>query len=168
MRLEDKVAIITGAGQGIGEAYARRFAKEGARVVVADINAEKGEAVARDLGHVFERVDVAREVRDRVAGRVGPRALAVAAQVGRDEPPSRDEAGNERVPPVRVPTVAVQEERRRAVVGPHETRQRERPGRDADDLRKTTAGDGRRPAAGLRAQVHSCRNRSSARGTTTS
>ena len=48
MRLEDKVAIITGAGQGIGEAYARRFAKEGARVVVADVNAEKGAAVARD------------------------------------------------------------------------------------------------------------------------
>src|SRR5437870_3082420 len=61
MRLEDKVAIITGAGQGIGEAYARRFAKEGARVVVADINAEKGAAVARDIGHVFERVDVSSE-----------------------------------------------------------------------------------------------------------
>src|SRR2546428_5819534 len=61
MRLEDKVAIITGAGQGIGEAYARRFAKEGARVVVADVNAEKGAAVARDIGQVFERVDVSSE-----------------------------------------------------------------------------------------------------------
>ena len=39
MRLEGKVAIITGAGQGIGEAYARRFAEEGATVVVADVNA---------------------------------------------------------------------------------------------------------------------------------
>src|SRR5713101_4203900 len=58
MRLEDKVAIITGAGQGIGEAYARRFAKEGARVVVADVNAEKGAAVARDIGQVFGRIDV--------------------------------------------------------------------------------------------------------------
>ena len=48
MRLDGKVSIITGAGQGIGEAYARRFAAEGATVVVADINAEKGEAVARD------------------------------------------------------------------------------------------------------------------------
>src|SRR5690242_9964058 len=63
MRLEGKVAIVTGAGQGIGEAYARRFAKEGARVVVADVNAEKGEAVARAIGGsaVFERVDVSKE-----------------------------------------------------------------------------------------------------------
>src|SRR5262249_59235115 len=61
MRREGKIAIITGAGQGIGEAYARRFVREGGRVVVADINAEKGGAVARDLGQVFERVDVSSE-----------------------------------------------------------------------------------------------------------
>jgi 3-oxoacyl-[acyl-carrier protein] reductase len=63
MRLKDKVAIITGAGQGIGEAYARRFAKEGAKVVVADVNAEKGGAVAAAIGGgaVFERVDVSNE-----------------------------------------------------------------------------------------------------------
>ena len=63
MRLDGKVAIITGAGQGIGEAYARRFAQEGASVVVADINAEKGEAVAAAIGGgaVFERVDVSSE-----------------------------------------------------------------------------------------------------------
>ena len=63
MRLQGKVAIITGAGQGIGEAYAHRFAKEGATVIVADVNAEKGEAVARAIGGsaVFERVDVSDE-----------------------------------------------------------------------------------------------------------
>ena len=61
MKLKGKVAIITGAGQGIGEAYARRFVQEGARVVVADVNAEKGAAVARDVGGVFERVDVSSE-----------------------------------------------------------------------------------------------------------
>jgi len=63
MRLKDKVAIITGAGQGIGEAYARRFAKEGAKVVVADINDEKGRAVAASIGGdaVYERVDVSNE-----------------------------------------------------------------------------------------------------------
>jgi 3-oxoacyl-[acyl-carrier protein] reductase len=61
MRLEGKVSIITGAGQGIGEAYARRFAAEGARVIVVDVNADKGAAVARDLGAAFERVDVSSE-----------------------------------------------------------------------------------------------------------
>jgi 3-oxoacyl-[acyl-carrier protein] reductase len=63
MRLKDKVSIITGAGQGIGEAYAQRFAKEGATVVVADINQEKGRAVAAAIGGgaVFERVDVSSE-----------------------------------------------------------------------------------------------------------
>jgi 3-oxoacyl-[acyl-carrier protein] reductase len=63
MKLAGKVALITGAGQGIGEAYAQRFAAEGATVVVADINVEKGAAVASALGtpHVFERVDVSSE-----------------------------------------------------------------------------------------------------------
>ena len=63
MRLQGKVSIITGAGQGIGEAYAHRFAKEGATVVVADINAEKGRAVAEAIGGsaVFEPVDVSSE-----------------------------------------------------------------------------------------------------------
>src|SRR2546427_2879937 len=79
MRLEDKVAIITGAGQGIGEAYARRFAHEGAKVVVADVNAEKGAAVARAIGGaaVFERVDVANEEDTRRLAR------AVAERFGR-------------------------------------------------------------------------------------
>ncbi len=45
-RLQDKVCVITGAAQGIGEACAHRFAKEGARVVVSDIQEDKGEAVA--------------------------------------------------------------------------------------------------------------------------
>jgi 3-oxoacyl-[acyl-carrier protein] reductase len=61
MRLEKKVAVITGGGQGIGEAYARRFVEEGARVVVADVNADKGAAVARAIGADFERVDVSSE-----------------------------------------------------------------------------------------------------------
>jgi len=46
MLLENKVAIITGAGSGIGEASAHRFAREGASVVVADIRRSKAEAVA--------------------------------------------------------------------------------------------------------------------------
>jgi 3-oxoacyl-[acyl-carrier protein] reductase len=49
MRLANKVAIITGAGHGIGKAYARKFAEEGAHVVIADIDATGGEAVTKAL-----------------------------------------------------------------------------------------------------------------------
>ena len=49
MRLENKVTIITGAAHGIGRAYARRFAEEGARVVIADIDGPGGEAEAKAL-----------------------------------------------------------------------------------------------------------------------
>ncbi len=48
-RLDDRVAIITGAGQGIGRAYALRFAAEGARVAVADLQAESGTVVAKEI-----------------------------------------------------------------------------------------------------------------------
>ena len=49
MRLQDKVCVITGAAQGIGEACARRFAAEGAKVVIGDINGEGVEAVAASI-----------------------------------------------------------------------------------------------------------------------
>jgi NAD(P)-dependent dehydrogenase (short-subunit alcohol dehydrogenase family) len=49
-RLDGKVAIVTGAGSGIGEATARLMAREGASVVVADINGSEAERVAGDLG----------------------------------------------------------------------------------------------------------------------
>jgi NAD(P)-dependent dehydrogenase (short-subunit alcohol dehydrogenase family) len=62
-RLENRVAIVTGAGQGIGRGIARRFAREGARVLVAEWNAEKGERTARELAPLggegrFVRTDV--------------------------------------------------------------------------------------------------------------
>jgi len=50
MRLENKIALITGAARGIGEAIARLFAKEGAHVIVTDINDTQGKAVAESLG----------------------------------------------------------------------------------------------------------------------
>jgi 3-oxoacyl-[acyl-carrier protein] reductase len=49
MRFTDKVAIVTGSGQGIGEAYAKALAREGAAVVVAEINEAQGIKVAREI-----------------------------------------------------------------------------------------------------------------------
>jgi NAD(P)-dependent dehydrogenase (short-subunit alcohol dehydrogenase family) len=61
-RLEGKVAIVTGAGSGIGEATARLMAQEGASVVVADIHGSAAERVARELGSaVVAEVDVSDE-----------------------------------------------------------------------------------------------------------
>ncbi len=50
MRLENKTAVITGAGSGFGEGMAKRFALEGAKIVVADINGDEAERVAAEIG----------------------------------------------------------------------------------------------------------------------
>ena len=76
-RVTDKVAIITGAASGLGLASARRLAEEGARVVLADINLEQGQAVADEIpGARFEHLDVTREANwialiDKVIADVG-------------------------------------------------------------------------------------------------
>lgn len=60
-RLEGKVAVITGGGSGIGLASAHRFAAEGARVCVADLDRERGQAAADAVGGLFVAADVSAE-----------------------------------------------------------------------------------------------------------
>jgi NAD(P)-dependent dehydrogenase (short-subunit alcohol dehydrogenase family) len=57
-RLDGKVAVITGAASGIGRASARKFAAEGAHVVVADLDKDGGTALAEEIGGLFVRADV--------------------------------------------------------------------------------------------------------------
>ncbi len=66
MRLKDKVTIVTGAGSGFGEGIARRFAQEGAKLIVNDINKQGGERVTREIRDAggsaeFVQADVTRD-----------------------------------------------------------------------------------------------------------
>lgn len=75
-RLVDRVAVITGAGSGIGLATAHRFAAEGAKVVVVDVNDEAGLAAAKEVGGEFVAADVTdesavRDLFDHVASSYG-------------------------------------------------------------------------------------------------
>jgi NAD(P)-dependent dehydrogenase (short-subunit alcohol dehydrogenase family) len=58
-RLQDRVAVVTGAGSGIGLASARRLAAEGAQVVAVDIDEAAGKAAAAEVGGMFAAADVA-------------------------------------------------------------------------------------------------------------
>ena len=60
-RLEGKVAIITGSAQGMGASHAKKFIAEGAKVVLTDLNEEKGNAFAAELGEnaIFVKQNVA-------------------------------------------------------------------------------------------------------------
>jgi len=81
MRLKDKVVVVTGAAQGIGEAYAKAIAQQGAAVVVADLNTTSGERVAQEIEAdggraIFVRTDVssaesARAMAERTVAELG-------------------------------------------------------------------------------------------------
>jgi NAD(P)-dependent dehydrogenase (short-subunit alcohol dehydrogenase family) len=77
MKLRDKVCVVTGGASGIGRAISRKFAAEGARVVVADLDRTGAEAVARETGGVAVVTDVREEAQVRalilrVEEEVGP------------------------------------------------------------------------------------------------
>lgn len=61
MQIQDRVFIVTGGASGLGEGTARMLAAEGGKVVIADMQADRGEAVAREIGGVFVRCDVSQE-----------------------------------------------------------------------------------------------------------
>jgi NAD(P)-dependent dehydrogenase (short-subunit alcohol dehydrogenase family) len=87
MDLNGISAIVTGGASGLGEATVRQLAARGAKVVVVDMNPEKGEKVATDVGGVFAQADVANveQVTAAVeaAKELGPlRALVTAAGIG--------------------------------------------------------------------------------------
>jgi NAD(P)-dependent dehydrogenase (short-subunit alcohol dehydrogenase family) len=79
MDIAGKVFIVTGAASGLGEGTARMLAQHGAQVVVADLQAERGEQVAREVGGVFVRCNVASEDEGRA---VVAQAVALGKLVG--------------------------------------------------------------------------------------
>ena len=87
MELNGISAVVTGGASGIGEASARALAARGAKVVIADLNDERGNALANELGGAFAHVDVCNTeeiiAAVELAGEMGPlRALVNSAGIG--------------------------------------------------------------------------------------
>ena len=76
MEIAGKVFIVTGAASGLGEGTARMLAEHGGKVVVADLQADRGEAVAAEIGGRFVRCDVSQEAD-------GQAAVAAAVELGK-------------------------------------------------------------------------------------
>ena len=82
MRLQNTVAIVTGAGSGFGAGIARRFAEEGAKVIVNDINAT-GEKIAKEVGGRFVQADITQAAGwDRLVKEAGPDLSVVVNNAG--------------------------------------------------------------------------------------
>ena len=98
MDIQGKVFIVTGGASGLGEGSARMLAAAGAKVVVADLQADKGEALAREIGGAFVRCDVTQEADGQAAvakalelgplfGLINCAGIAIGAKtVGKDGP----------------------------------------------------------------------------------
>ena len=87
MDLTGASAVVTGGASGLGEASSRKLAELGARCVIVDLNEEKGEAVAKELGGLFVKADVSNEEQIQAAvdaaTEMGPlRALVNGAGIG--------------------------------------------------------------------------------------
>ena len=76
MDIANKVFIVTGGASGLGEGTARMLAREGATVVIADLQVERGEALARELNGAFVKCDVSQEAD-------GQAAVAAAVAMGK-------------------------------------------------------------------------------------
>ncbi|WP_295546597.1 3-hydroxyacyl-CoA dehydrogenase [uncultured Pseudacidovorax sp.] len=76
MQIKDRVFIVTGGASGLGEGTARMLAEHGAKVVIADMQSDKGEAVAAEIGGRFVRCDVSQEAD-------GQAVVAAALELGK-------------------------------------------------------------------------------------
>ena len=85
-RLKDRVAVITGGASGIGLATARRFAAEGARVVIADLDPATGERAAAEVDGLFRLVDVADEASAKKTFLVSVKCSAASGPSSRPRP----------------------------------------------------------------------------------
>ncbi len=81
MDLDGKAAVVTGGASGLGEATARELAAAGAKVAIFDIQDEKGEAVAKDIGGVYCHCDVTDEASTIAAFANGKEGLGMTARV---------------------------------------------------------------------------------------